>query len=98
MLSVNKTLASGENNKLILQKPKTKSSFRKISLDDTTIDVLIKWNNKQAEGFKLLKIPVNKKSLIFSREQGEFIYPRTPQSWLDSFYNKNPKLARITPH
>lgn len=98
MLSVNKTMAAGENNKLILQKPKTKSSFRKISLDDTTIDVLIKWKNKQAEDFKLLKIPVNKKSLIFSIEQGEFIYPRTPQSWLDSFYNKNPKLTRITPH
>lgn len=36
--------------------------------------------------------------LLFSKTGNQLMYPRTPQSWLESFYIKNPDMFRISPH
>lgn len=43
-LKVNRTLAKGENNRIIFQTPKTKKSQRTISLDLITVKVIEEWH------------------------------------------------------
>lgn len=66
-ISVTKTLARGENNTLIIQTPKTKSSVRTISIDTTTMAILKEWRKKQAlDMFKMGFNTNNEKQLVFS--------------------------------
>lgn len=48
-LSINKALAQGENNSLVVQPPKNESSYRTIGLDELTMKALKDWKHKQAE-------------------------------------------------
>lgn len=97
-LSVTKTLATGKNSKLIIQKPKTKNSIREISLDPSTIEVLMEWKQRQriylGDKNNITKLD----QLVFCKEDRTYHYPRTPLSWLDSFYNKHRSMQRITVH
>lgn len=97
-LNVNKTLAVGKSGKLLIQKPKTNSSSRVISLDSSTVLVLKKWKSIQNEELDILQHIPSLDQLVFSNVDNKLLNPRTPQSWLDSFYNKNPRIDRITVH
>ncbi|SLM97814.1 Integrase [Brachybacterium faecium] len=48
-IRINKALAQGLNNKLIIQTPKTKTSVRTISIDPKTTEILKEWRKKQKE-------------------------------------------------
>ncbi|MBO0455063.1 site-specific integrase [Candidatus Enterococcus murrayae] len=97
-LKINKTLAVGKKGKLLIQKPKTKAANRKITLDDHTLSLLQKWHISQQRELDQLKIHKRQDQLVFSKYDNLPMYPRTPQSWLESFYIKNPDMFRISPH
>ncbi|MGT2829222.1 site-specific integrase [Streptococcus hillyeri] len=46
-LSVNQTVAYGENNAVIFQTPKTKKSKRTLALDTVTVQILKKWRQER---------------------------------------------------
>lgn len=67
-LTINKTLALGLNNNLLIQSPKTKESNRTITLDPKTVKTLQFWRNEQSRlligfGFNARK----PKQLLFSK-------------------------------
>ena len=69
-LDINKTLAQGEYNSLIVQPPKSEAGIRKIGLDRGTIQVLRQWKIEQAEfllgrGFNAMQPD----QLVFSNEE-----------------------------
>ncbi|MDT2738890.1 tyrosine-type recombinase/integrase [Enterococcus canintestini] len=98
-ITINKTQAVGENGKLLVQVPKTKASNRIISIDNATIEVLKEWRNIQSNDLKKLGYMASVNQLVFSKiDDNSYMYPRTPLSWLDSFYNKNKDMKRITVH
>lgn len=69
-LDINKTLAQGEDNRLIVQPPKSEAGIRKISLDNGTLQVLRQWKIEQAEF--LLGLGYNamqSRQLVFSNEK-----------------------------
>lgn len=98
-LTVSKTLAIGKNGKLLIQKPKTKASNRSISLDLDTISVLKEWRAEQREENELLGFLPDLNQLVFSKpEDNSLMYPRTPITWLGTFFRHNKDMRRITPH
>lgn len=98
-ITIDKTLATGKNGTLLIQQPKTKASNRTISLDSSTIELLKFWRIKQKEELRKLNIIPSVNQLVFSKiEDNGYIYPRTPQTWLKTFYNHHKGLKRITPH
>lgn len=102
-LTIGKTLAIDEFGTILLQKPKTKSSYRTISLDDETIQVLKHWFAIQKEDYlKLGYNTVKNKQLMFSNLSNDLFYPQVVNDWLDWIYDKGEKqgikLKRISPH
>lgn len=83
-LSINKTLAEGYENRLIVQSPKTEASKRIISIDKKTMEIIKEWKKKQAKlligfGFNAL----NPEQLIFSKlESNDVWYLNAPRSRL----------------
>ena len=76
-IDINKTIAK-TNNGIKIQTPKTKSSIRKISLDNETIQILKAWQLEQRKQLLRLGInAMNKQQLIFSNRKNEYIYPKT---------------------
>ena len=72
-IAINKTLAMTEQG-FEIQTPKTKSSIRKISLDNETIQVLKMWQLEQRKQLLRLGInAMNKQQLIFSNKNNSFI-------------------------
>lgn len=66
-ITINKALTRGENNKLIIQTPKTKSSIRTISVDAITMEILKDWKKQQALDMLRLGFNTNTdKQLVFS--------------------------------
>ncbi len=98
-LTVNKSLATGENDELIIQSPKTESSIRTISLDKGTLSTLKQWKREQAElllafGFNALR----NNQLIFSKpHNNEVFYLNKPRSVLVKVCDDN-NLPRIHIH
>ena len=68
-LSINKTIAKGEGY-YVSQTPKTKSSNRKIILDEKTISQLKRWKLEQVKF--LFKLGHSKPAFIFTNEQNKF--------------------------
>lgn len=102
-LTIGKTIAIDEHGQTILQTPKTKNSYRTISLDDDTIRVLRKWITIQKEDFFKLGINASKtKQLLFANMKNDLYYPQIANDWLDWIYEKaerdNLNLVKITPH
>lgn len=63
-ININKTLASGKNNALIVQTPKTKSSARIIGIDPDTTKILRHYKLQQAENF--LKVGRKNNNIVFT--------------------------------
>lgn len=97
-LRINKTLTRGKKNKLIIQTPKTIKSKRKISLDDTTIEMMKKWRKEQLEiNFKLGFNATQNSQLVFANSKNEWIAPSKVGQKYDCIV-KRYKLKRITIH
>lgn len=81
-LTINKTISVGLQNKQIIQDPKSFNSYRTVTLDEITIQMLKKWRVEQAS--MLLKFghnSMNKNQLLFSTASKNSMYtlskPRT---------------------
>ena len=81
-LTINKTISVGLQNKQIIQDPKSFNSYRTVTLDEITIQMLRKWRAEQAS--MLLKFghnSMNKNQLLFSTASKNSMYtlskPRT---------------------
>ncbi|MFS7200607.1 tyrosine-type recombinase/integrase [Carnobacterium divergens] len=93
-VSVEKTL-SVVNQKYTVTTPKTKTSIRKISLDDKTLSELIRWKKLQKQELLKYGFHVEKDSqqLIFHRDDNSLLHPRRLNILLISKLKTN-----LTPH
>ncbi len=85
-IRINKTLSMGLNNKINVEKPKTKNSKRIIDLDKKTLSFL--YNLKQTS---------KSKNIIFTNSKGLYISPTEPLRILKNFIRKH-HLKNITVH
>lgn len=102
-LTIGKTIAIDEFDTNVLQTPKTKSSYRTISLDDSTIKVLQNWFLIQKEDYLKLGYNTSKQNqLMFSNQTNELYYPQVANDWLDWIYKKanenHLNINKISPH
>ncbi|MFD2306035.1 site-specific integrase [Enterococcus termitis] len=93
-LTINKTLTRGENNRLIVNRPKTKSGSRTILIDDDLSSVLKMYKTTSGKVVSLNK----KNSLVFSDSEGNHINPTMTKTWLKSVYRRYPKMKQISAH
>ena len=92
IITVNKTVTRGENSRLIVNKPKTKKSIRKILIDDDTIKLLKKLKKDSTK-----VISINSDNLIFNTD-GKLYNPTISRFWLNSIFSRNNNLKRISTH
>lgn len=97
-LTINKTIATGENYKQKIQTPKTLESYRTISLDDNTLQLLKKWKIEQAK--KLLVFgynSLNSNQLLFCKLDKNKMYSLSkPRAVLKSVCSRhNFKMIHI---
>lgn len=85
-VTVNRTLAKGEDNKIIFQTPKTKKSQRTITIDPKTAEILNEWHQYSTNG------------LLFKNENGEPKSIVHANNMLKRVWRKYPDFKRITPH
>ncbi|WP_270290171.1 site-specific integrase [Enterococcus casseliflavus] len=81
ILTINKTIARNTKNELVTNQPKTETSNREISLDDTTIEVLKKWRQDQrkyllSHGHNSLR----PNQIIFSSKNNNYLDPLRPNN------------------
>ncbi|EGP5127921.1 site-specific integrase [Enterococcus faecium] len=81
-LHVSKTLTKGENGRFLIHPPKTKASFRKIFLDNQTLNYLQTWKEIQKETLNLSFD--NPKQLLFPNHKNSFLEPNIPREWLQT--------------
>lgn len=75
-ISIGKTIAIGEHEEVVLQKPKAKNSVPSISLDDKLIKILSNWRTTQREDyFKLGYNTTQDKQFVFTTLDNELYYP-----------------------
>ena len=97
-VTVNKTLARGENNKLIIQSPKTKTSFRTVSVDPGTMQLLKEWRKEQATDF--LKLGFNTMQplqVVFTTYKNEYMQLASVTNRINKIIKKH-DLKVITTH
>lgn len=86
-LEVNRTLSRGQDNQLYFGPTKTKSGKRIISLDDSTIEILIKFRGNI----------IRQNDLIFQQDNSQPYNPSTVRHWIKPILAKC-HLKSITPH
>lgn len=97
-LSINKTIARGDNYRLYVSSTKTKAGNRTISLDSETLSILKSWRLTQKKEMKYFNINTIKKGqLIFPNEKNELYSPATVKHWLNKIIRKN-NFKQISPH
>lgn len=97
-IRINKTLSSGENNRLFVQTPKTKNSIRTLKMDKITMNILEEWNKIQKQDYLKLGINTLKpKQLVFSNENNEYLQPAMTRKWILRIQDKY-DLPKITTH
>ncbi|HGF7539450.1 TPA: site-specific integrase [Enterococcus hirae] len=88
-LHVSKTLTKGENGRFLIHPPKTKASFRKIFLDNQTLNYLQTWKEIQKETLNLSFD--NPKQLLFPNHKNSFLEPNIPREWLQTIARHHKK-------
>lgn len=81
-ISINKTVTMVENNKLVIQTPKTLSSIRVIYMDAETMDILKEWKSKQSHIFYMNGKSALNDRLLFSKNDGSLLHPTRPNNWM----------------
>ncbi|NRO34947.1 tyrosine-type recombinase/integrase [Lactobacillus helveticus] len=88
-ININKSLASGENNRLYLSPCKNKSSVRLLDMDAQTMDYLKEWRTKQQkEMFKLGMNFLSDDNLLFANSKGTYTVLSKPQRWDNAICKK----------
>lgn len=78
---INKTIAHGRGNKIIIQSPKTSKSIRVVSLDKETMHILKEWKMAQSSLGK--SGIINFSGLVFTSAKGGYINPPKPgKCWI----------------
>lgn len=91
-LSINKTVTRGDKSRLIVNRPKTKNSIRKVLLDDDTLRLLRQLKRKTNK-----IVSINSEDLIFNTD-GKLYNPTISRFWLNNIYSRNKNLKRISTH
>ena len=74
-ININKTLSINSEHKITVQTPKSKSSIRKISIDEETKLILKRWKIKQRELFFSIGTRVKKNQLCFTNDiTNDYLY------------------------
>lgn len=94
-ISIDKTLAS-TREKVIVQTPKSKSSIRVISVDETTLKILKRWKIKQLEEFLKMGTTPKSEQLIFANKDNDHKWIFFPNYTLKKICDQhNFKLIKI---
>ena len=97
-INIIQTLASGKDNRLYLEQPKTKNSKRIVSLDKQTMEVLKHWKKEQRKMmFQLGYNTMNDEQLVFSNIENSFLQVSKPRKWMLQTIHKN-NLKEISIH
>ena len=97
-INIMQTLASGKDNRLYLEQPKTKNSKRIVSLDKQTMAVLKHWKKEQRKMmFQLGYNTMNDEQLVFSNIENSFLQVSKPRKWMLQTIHKN-NLKEISIH
>lgn len=97
-LDIRQTLTRGKNRRLYLEVPKTKKSLRMIPLEDDTIQVLKNWRKvQQKEMLQLGFNTMDKKQVIFTNIENDFIQLTHPRLWMKRIC-KRANLPILSPH
>lgn len=97
-LTINKTIATGVNYKQKIQTPKTLESYRTISLDDNTLQLLRKWKIEQAKQLLVFGYnSLNSNQLLFCKLDKNKMYSLSkPRSVLKNVCSRhNFKMIHI---
>ena len=97
-VTVNKTLARGENNRLIIQTPKTKTSVRTVSVDPGTMQLLKEWRKEQARDYLKLGFNTMQPSqVVFTTYKNEYMQLASVTNRINKIIKKH-DLKVITTH
>lgn len=97
-VTINKTLARGKDNTLIVQSTKTTAGERTISLDPITIDTIKDWRKTQRLDYLKLGMNTNTPAqVVFTTFDNEYIQHSSVGSFMNKIIEKH-SLKRITPH
>ncbi|MBQ0141074.1 MAG: site-specific integrase [Kurthia sp.] len=97
-LHINKALARGENNRLIIQTPKIKHSNRTLIIDNKTMQVLKEWKKRQMEEGLILGFnTMQPKQLIFNSNTNSLMQPTKTRKWIIYIQEKY-DLPKIRTH
>lgn len=97
-VNIHKTVSRGIDKQLCLSSPKTASSFRDISLDETTLQILKKWKKDQKKIlFKLGHNATNPNQLVFSTMENGIVALTQPNRNLNRICKEN-NLKEISVH
>lgn len=95
-ISVNKTQSRGENNRLVVQTPKTIRSERTAYIDPKTSRILRDWQKEQQKFLSAMGYQIGD-NLVFSNEKNKMFQPVKPQLWLKTVID-NYDLKKVTVH
>ncbi|MGL4695237.1 site-specific integrase [Enterococcus larvae] len=93
-IDVHKTVTRGENNRLIVNRPKTSAGNRIIMIDNDLAAALRDYKKSDS---KIVQLNQENSSLVFSKDQ-ELINPTITKTWLQSVYRESPDMKRISAH
>ncbi|WP_034551658.1 site-specific integrase [Carnobacterium funditum] len=97
-VSISKALTRGENKKLIVQPPKTKTSVRVLLLDNVTMNVLREWKSQQATDYLKLGFNTNhSKQPMFTTKNNDYIQSTDTTNQINKVI-KAYDLKKITTH
>lgn len=97
-VTINKTVARGENNALVIQTPKTAKGVRTIVLDKITLSILKKWRTEQATDYLKLGFNTMKPTQpIFTTIHNNYVQLASVVNRLNKIIIKH-DLKRITVH
>lgn len=65
VVNVKRILTKGLGNKIIVQRPKTSSSYRKVAIDRNTAIILKDWKQEQRK--QQVVININQNQVVFNR-------------------------------
>lgn len=98
-IRINKTASTGDNNKYVVQPPKTKAGRRTLSMDAQTMALLKHWRVSQIQLFLARGVNTNTpEQLVFPTNKNTLQNVRSPYAWLMNFEDKHKIDHQINVH